>query len=468
MGDTSSEQGRSNIGSFLSMLGRGLDDNVLVTDPDLLKRYSSDWSGKDITPPVAVVRPRDTRELSVLIGRCHDANWPVVVQGGLTGLCGGATPRPGELAVSLERLKQIEEIDTASGYMTVAAGATLASIHEAAAKHQLMFALDLASRGTCTIGGNIATNAGGNRVLRYGTTRQHVLGLEVVLADGRVLSSMKSILKDNAGYDLKQLFIGSEGTLGIVTRAVLRLHHAPPQRMSALVALDSYDDLLALLAALQAGAGVALSSFEVMWSNYVECVLSTLPIARPFSRLWPYYALLEFEVSDSLSDREGVEAALSRQIGAGCIGDAVIAKSMVEEAALWRIREAAGELVARFDPAATFDVSMPLSMMPGFVDQIEARCTAMLSRAPVCAFGHLGDGNLHLLIPLASRAAGPEVDSIVYGALNGAGSVSAEHGIGVAKKSWLGVTRSAAEIDVMRGLKAHFDPRGILNPGRVI
>lgn len=454
---------------LLSGLGNLLDDEAgLVRDPDLLARYSSDWTQKHPTLPVAVARPRSTAEVSAILAYCHAAGWPIVVQGGLTGLSGGATPQPGELALSLERLSGIEELNPVSGHIIVKAGTTLAAVHEAAAEHGMMFALDLAASGSCTIGGNIATNAGGNRVLRYGMTRNLVLGLEVVLADGRVLSSLNAMLKDNAGYDLKQLFIGAEGTLGVITRAVLRLHPAPSERMSVLIALDAFADMTALLATLRAELGSALCAFEAMWSSYFECALSNLELSRPFAEPHPYYALVEFELLDPSRDREFVETCLYRVIEDGKAANAMVAGSLAETARVWRIREAAGELLQRLSPAISYDVSLPLSHIDEFVAVVTARCQGILDGRPLCAFGHVADGGLHLLAPLPSLTYAAAIDTIVYEALGAHGSVSAEHGIGTSKRSWLGVTRTPTEIAVMRGIKQHLDPQAILNPRRII
>jgi FAD/FMN-containing dehydrogenase len=289
-----------------------------------------------------------------------------------------------------------------------------------------------------------------------------------VLADGTVLSSLNTMIKDNAGYDLKQLFIGTEGTLGIVTRAVLRLHPEPVERITALVALGSFADLAHLLGTLRRDLGAALSSFEAMWSDYFELALGALGQVRPFDVGYPFYALVEAEATDPVADRSRLEAALFRVLEAGRAGDAVVAGSLDEAARLWRIRESAGELITSFAPVMAYDVSMPLPDMEGYVEVVRAGVQALGMGRPFGAFGHLGDGNLHLFAGVNSREEGQAVDAMVYGALAGRGSVSAEHGIGSLKKAWLGHTRTPAEIAVMRGLKLHLDPRGILNPGRVI
>ena len=460
--------GQRSVERMVGELGRLLGPCGLVTDRDLLERYSCDWTYANACPPVAVARPRSTAEVAAVLAHCHAAGWPVVVQGGLTGLAGGATPRAGELAVSLERLAGIESLDADAAAMTVRAGTRLAAVHQAAGEVHLAFPLDLASRGSCTIGGNIATNAGGNRVIRHGMTRNLVLGIEAVLADGTVLSSLTTMLKDNAGYDLKQLFIGTEGTLGIVTRAVLRLQPEPLERITALVALGSFADLTRLLVTLRRDLASSLSSFEAMWSDYFECALERLALARPFGAAHPFYALVEIEALDPAVDRGRLEAVLFRVLEAGAASDAVVASSLDDAARLWRIREGAGELITGLAPAAAYDVSMPLAAMEAYVAGVRAGFEALGIGRPFGAFGHLGDGNLHLFAGVNSREETATIDALVYGALQGRGSVSAEHGIGSLKKSWLGHTRSPAEIVVMRSLKQHLDPRGILNPGRVL
>jgi len=453
---------------LLADLGRLLGPSGVVADRDVLERYGCDWTRTNACPPVAVARPRNTAEVSAVLAHCHASGWPVVVQGGLTGLAGGATPRPGELSLSLELLGGIETLDADAAVMTVRAGTLLAAVQQAAGEAQLAFPLDLASRGSCTIGGNIATNAGGNRVLRHGMTRNLVLGVEAVLADGTVLSSLTTMLKDNAGYDLKQLFIGTEGTLGIVTRAVLRLLPEPHERVTALVALTSFAELTRLLVTLRRELASSLSSFEAMWSDYFECALEHLALARPFGSAHPFYALVEIEARDASADRGRLESVLSRVLEAGGASDAVVANSLDESARLWRIREGAGELITGLAPAAAYDVSMPLAAMEAYVDGVRAGFERLGTGRPFGAFGHLGDGNLHLFAGVRSREETAMIDALVYGDLEGRGSVSAEHGIGSLKKAWLGHTRTAAEIAVMRSLKQHLDPRAILNPGRVI
>jgi FAD/FMN-containing dehydrogenase len=455
--------------ALLDSLDSELGPGGVLTGEMISSRYHADWTRLNACPPAAVLRPRSTHEVAAILRRCHAASQPVVVQGGLTGLAGGATPRPGELSLSLERLTGIEAIDVDGGTLRVRAGTPLAAIHDEVARLGLQFALDLGARGSCQIGGNIATNAGGNRVIRYGMTRELVLGLEAVLADGTVLSSLNAMLKNNAGYDVKQLFIGTEGTLGIVTRAVLRLHPAPAERLTALVAVPSFTGLVALLREARAALGGQLGSFEAMWSDYYEFAASkVLTGPRPFAVRHPYYALIELEALEPAADGERFETLLARLIDGGIIADAVLARSLEDSARLWRVRESAGELMIHLMPVTAYDISLPIARMDEYLHEVERAAAPLLREFPLFIFGHLGDGNLHIV---AAAKTAPDIralDAAVYGALEGFGSVSAEHGIGVLKRGYLGKSRNPAEIELMRTLKATLDPRNILNPGRVL
>ncbi len=459
----------TSLPALLELLAGDLSPGGVVSGADISERHHSDWTRQGPCPPLAVLRPRTTEEVSRVLRRCNAVSQPVVVQGGLTGLAGGATPRPGEIALSLERLVGIEEVDTSGGTMRVLAGTPLGVVQDTAERHGLQFPLDLGARGSCSIGGNISTNAGGNRVIRYGMTRALVLGLEAVLADGTVVSSLNAMLKNNAGYDLKQLFVGTEGTLGVVTRAVLRLYPLPGERLTAFVATDSFEALVKLLAAARATLGGQLSSFEVMWSDYYEYALEQLAVSnRPFGVRHPHYALIEVEALDPAHDTERLGDFLARLLGEGVAADAVLARSLDEAARLWRVRDAAGELIPRLPNPVAYDISLPIAAMPDYVERITREGAALLRGRPAFIFGHLGDGNLHVISSLHSYADLAAYDGIVYGALAGIGSVSAEHGIGVLKRKWLGLSRQPDEIALMRSLKAALDPRGILNPGRVI
>jgi FAD/FMN-containing dehydrogenase len=453
-------------GALLDSLRAALGADAVLTGAAVGERYASDASHLNACVPEAVLRPRSTADVATALRACHACAQPVVVQGGLTGLAGGATPRPHEIALSLERLNGVAAVDADGGTLTALAGTPLAAVHEAAARDGLQFALDLGARGSCNIGGNIATNAGGNRVIRYGMTRELVLGLEVVLADGSVLSAMNCMLKNNAGYDLKQLFVGSEGTLGVITRAVLRLHPSPRERLTALLAVPSFRALVAVLRTARAALGGQLGSFEAMWSDYYEfSVAKSLAGARPFAEHHPLYALVELEALDPPADAARLESLLAQLLADGVAADAVVARSLADSARLWRIRESAGELMAFVRPVTAYDVSLPIDAMQRYLEEVTRGAAPLLGQWPLFVFGHLGDGNLHIV---ASAADGPALDAVVYGALAGIGSVSAEHGIGVLKRPYLGKSRTAEEIELMRRLKSTLDPRNILNPGRVV
>jgi FAD/FMN-containing dehydrogenase len=448
--------------STLSTLGE-----IVSTEPDVLEKHACDWSDVNRQRPLAVLRPRSVAEVSAALRACHAAGIAVVPQGGLTGLAGGATPLAGQVVLSLERLKGIEEIDRDSATMTVLAGTPLEMAQKAAEEAGLYLALDIGSRGSCQIGGNIATNAGGNHVIRYGMARAQVLGLETVLADGTVLTALSKVMKNNAGYDLNQLFIGSEGTLGIVTRAVLRLHARPRSRSTALIATGGYDAAVRVLRRLQAELG-EVSGFEAMWPDFYRYVTQHAGI-RPMADTHPYYALTEFQGSEPERDGTRLEECLGAAIEAGDALDALIAQSEREARSFWKIRE--GEPLDRLPYLINFDVSAPTAQLGALGDRLKASLAARWPDGLFFVYGHVGDGNIHLSGWAGGTmdAVAHDMDEIVYGEVRRiGGSISAEHGIGTLKRDYLGHSRSAAEIAVMRRIKAALDPKGILNPGKVI
>ena len=328
-----------------------------------------------------------------------------------------------------------------------------------------LFPLDLGARGSCTIGGNVATNAGGINVLRYGMIRNSVLGLEAVLADGTVVSSMNQMLKNNTGYDLKQLFIGSEGTLGVITRVVVKLSPLPKSRQTALLATESFENVVNLLKGMQSDFAGTLSAYEVMWNDYFSAVTRDGGHASPMAREHPYYILVEAEGAHPQTDDERFQRFLEEKLEAGEIVDAVIPKSQSERDALWAIREDFESLL----PAYLYDVSLPIKSMTEYVERLQIAFADWRDDAEFVVFGHIADGNLHIFV--WSREKGlnhKQVDTIVYEGLDGLqGSISAEHGIGMEKKAWLGHTRSNEEIELMKGLKRLLDPDSILGPGKM-
>ena len=426
-------------------------------------------------PPLAaaLVRPRSTVEVSAVLRACHAARQPVTVWGGLTGLVRGTDAAPGDLVLSLERMQAIEEIDPVGRTATVQAGVKLQVLQEAVEPHGLMFPLDLGARGSATIAGNIATNAGGNRVLRYGMMRDMVLGVEAVLADGTVVSALNRLIKNNSGYDLKHLFIGTEGTLGVVTRAVLRLQERPGSQDVALAAVTEFSGVVALLKHMDRALGGQLSAFEVMWRDHY--LLVTTPPAlstSPLPQEHPYYVLVESHGASPEADSARFLDALDEAQGAGLLADAAVARSQTERNALWAIRDDVAQL-RRFTPYYTFDVSLPIAEMEAYVGTVRAALRERWPAGHCSVFGHLGDGNLHVVFAPRSdeRDAAPrrDVEEIVYGPLAAArGAISAEHGVGLEKKPWLGVCRTPEEIALMRLLKRTLDPHGVLNRGKVV
>jgi len=439
-------------------------DAVLIGD-DVSSRQSGIWR-QDTIKAGAIIRPVTTKQVSDALAICNEAKQSVVAHGGLTGLAKSAITEPKDIVLSLERMSEIEEINVLDRTMVVQSGVILQTLQEKAEEKGLMFPLDLGARGSCTIGGNISTNAGGNRVVRYGMTRDMVLGLEAVLADGTIVSSMNQMIKNNAGYDVKQLFIGTEGSIGIVTRAVLRLRELPRNRSTFLVAVEEFEKLSLFLKFIDASLAGSLSAFEVMWNNFYTLV-TTAPAnnSPPLSQDHPYYVLVESIGSDDSL----IESSLASAYEQNLITDAVVSKSETQRTQLWNIRDSVEECL-RFKPSYTFDVSMRISKMESYVKEINAKLSEKFGSYTNFTFGHMADGNLHLVI--STGKGGPDVraavEKCVYEPLVAIdGSVSAEHGVGLEKKPYLSLSRSSEEIDLMRRLKSSLDPNGILNPGKI-
>ncbi|MDG1079771.1 MAG: FAD-binding oxidoreductase [Porticoccaceae bacterium] len=458
------------MNNLIASLVELLDPSTVLTGADISEKYHADWSGADPCQPLALLKPKTTQQLSEIMALCHQHDQPVVIQGGLTGLAGGATPQSGEIAISLERMNGIEELDATAMTVTALAGTPLQVLQDAAEDRELFLPLDLGARGSCNIGGNVATNAGGTEVIRYGMTRSMVLGLEAVLADGTVINAMNKMVKNNSGYDLKHLFIGSEGTLGIVTRVVLQLQPKSRSSHTALCALNSYESVTKLLVELKRSLGSGLTGFELMWDSYYNKVLEVLPsLTSPFQENHTYYLLLEYKDNNQTLGAERFESALFEQLESGLIDDALIAQSHQDADKFWQIRDGIGELFQVLGPVSNQDVSLPLEQIGPFADDLDQRLKAKYNNIGVLLFGHIGDNNLHVCAYTGRDEDKARInEDIMLMISEYAGAITAEHGIGVLKRDFLALSRTPSEIALMKTLKMAMDPKGILNPKRVI
>ena len=437
--------------------------HVLTAAADM-KPYLTDWRRQYSGPAECVVRPASTAEVSKVVALCAREGVAVVPQGGNTGLVGGSVPTGArrELLLSLGRMNRIRSLDLLNDTATVEAGCILAAIQGAAAEAGRLFPLSLAAEGSCQIGGNLSTNAGGVNVLRYGTAREQVLGLEVVLPDGRVWDGLRGLRKDNTGYDLKQLFLGAEGTLGVITAAVLRLYPKPTASATAWIALASPAQAVELLATLRGRIGERISAFELVSRNCLEAVLAHVPDTRdPLGDAHPWTVLAEF--GDSGTNEDLLERLAEALDG----HEAVLAQSVEQARALWRLRESIPE--AQFSNVK-HDISVPVSKIPEFIAHCDAALRSAWREAEIYCFGHVGDGNLHYNIGPASLLAQRDaVNRIVYDAVARlGGSISAEHGLGQLKRDAIRSQKSALEMELMRAVKSALDPKGLMNPGKVL
>jgi len=443
----------------------------VLTGEDVASRPES-WPPTGGCQARAIVRPAATEEVSAVMKACHAQGQAVVIHGGVTGLVGGARTGPDDIVISLERMNSMEPVDTVNRTLTVDAGVPLQQVQEIAEAAGLLFPLDFGARGSAHIGGAISTNAGGNSVIRYGMIREQLLGIEAVLADGTVISSMKDVIKNNTGYDLKQLFVGSEGTLGVVTRAVLRLRPAPRSQNTALVAINSFDDLGRFLQSMDSALGGTLSAFEVMWNDFYSLIIGDgKKHGQPLDTTHAYYVLLESTGGHEESDKARFESALGEAFEAGLAADAVIAQSQQQSADLWSIRDDIERLLETLHPPLVFDISLGIPQTEDYVKDVNEALIKRWPQARMVTFGHLGDGNIHFVIAVGSMDEQDVrgVEEIVYGALGKRGGViSAEHGIGLDKRAYLAQSRSPEEIELMKTLKSALDPRNILNPGKIL
>ncbi len=461
------------LARFIALVG----DRYAVTDPEEQEKYLVE--GRNLyrgTSPL-ILRPGAVKEVAAILKLANDTGTPIVPQGGNTGLVGGQIPRGGEIVLSLGRLDRIREVDAASNTMTVEAGVVLMKAQAAAAQADRLFPLSLAAEGSCTIGGNLSTNAGGTGALAYGVARDLVLGLEVVLADGRVLNVLNKLKKDNTGYDLRNLFIGAEGTLGIITAAVVKLFPRPRSVETAFVGVPSPRAALDLLNLVQERTGGATTSFELMKRLAIEMAVKHGPGCRdPLTGTHPWYVLLEVSSSEREGLRAALESALAAGAEAGLVNDATIAASLDQRQSFWRLRELLPEAQKPEGASIKHDVSVPLAHVHDFLAEADAAVEALIPGSRPVPFGHLGDGNMHYNV---TQPVGADRDAYLarWYDMNAAvhavvkkhgGSISAEHGIGVMKRKLLPEVKDPVAIEVMRALKRTLDPKGILNPGKVL
>jgi D-lactate dehydrogenase (cytochrome) len=451
-------------------------DKYAVTDPADIEAYVTEERNLFHGRSPLVLRPGSTAEVSAICKLASGHRIALVPQGGNTGLVGGQTPHNGEVVVSLRRMDKIREIDTASNTMTCEAGVVLQIAQQKAAEVDRLFPLSLGAEGSCTIGGNLSTNAGGTAALAYGVAREMALGLEVVLADGRVLNVLSKLKKDNTGYDLRNLFIGAEGTLGIITAATLRLFPKPRAIETAFVGLKSPAEALKLLTIAQSEAAGTLTSFELLSEIAVDfSIRHGIDVRDPLTEKHPWYVLMELS-SPRDDARDTLEAILARAMEEEIVDDAVIAANLTQRAGFWKLRD---EMSAAQKPeggSIKHDISVPVAAVPAFIAEADAAVVKLIPGARPVPFGHLGDGNLHYNVsqPVGADAADflarwHDVNAVVFEiVLRMGGSISAEHGIGVLKRDELPDVKDKTAIELMRAVKAMLDPLGIMNPGKVL
>lgn len=440
--------------------------NAILEGSDISNRASSYWDATPISAK-AIVKPKNTDELSLILKQMNDQKQILVTHGGLTGCAQAANTTPDHIALSMERMNKIIEIDDVGGTVTLEAGVILENVQNAVAEKGFFFPLDLGARGSCTVGGNAATNAGGINVIRYGMMRNHILGMEVVLADGTILSSMNKVIKNNSGYDLKQLFIGSEGTLGIITKLIVKLESAPKSKETAIAALDSFSDVIQFLNHMKKEAASSLSAFEVMWGGYYDAVTTEGHHKAPIARNAPYYVITECTGTNPGHDQDAFMSTMEKAFDENIIQDAVIPSSEQQRNEIWNVREGFEPILTN-DPIFLYDISLPIIHMEEYVREVETNISKTWPQSDCFVIGHIGDGNLHLFIcpKEGDKTLHHKSNKIVYDPLKRfGGSVSAEHGIGIEKKEWLSHCRSDTEITLMKTLKKTLDPNNILNPG---
>lgn len=458
--------------AIIAALQQALAPEQVLLDEAVAERSHHIWRMDTPLTAIAVVLPRTTEDVSAILRICHEHDQPIVVHGGMTNMVGSTETQSDELVISMEKMNQMEELDEKSRTITVQAGVILENIQIAAKEQGLLFPLNFGAKGSAQIGGAISTNAGGMRVLKYGMTRNLILGLEVVQADGTIINSLKKIIKDNSGFDLKQLFIGSEGTLGIVTRAVLKLAEVPASRNSAYVAFNEYDKVVAFLKHLDAGLAGTLSCFELLWQNAYRGLTSPpAQVKPPLPYDYQYYVLLETLGSEQEADRKRLEQLLEEALEQELILDATLAHTASDLDWFFKIREDVHTLVSLCRNDQHFDISLPIPSIGKVINNILEKLHTLPQLEKAFAFGHMADGNIHFIIGKTEESAAliKAINDIVYTPLQALdGSISAEHGIGLHKKKYLHLCRTPAEIQLMQLLKKSLDPKGILNRSKVI
>jgi FAD/FMN-containing dehydrogenase len=454
----------------LADLSRRLPELRLLTAAADLEHYGRDWTRRWTPAPLAIALPTSVEEVQAIVRWANEQAVAIVPSGGRTGLSGGAVAANGELVLSLERMQRVLGFDAVDRTLTVQAGMILQHVHDAARQHGLIYPVDFAARGSCSIGGNIATNAGGIRVIRYGNTREWIAGLKVVAGNGELLELNRGLVKNSSGYDFRQLLVGSEGTLGIVVEATLKLTDPPLPSQVMLLALPDMDALMQVFALFR--ARLVLQAFEFFTDHALRHVLAH-GAQRAIDGDYPYYVVTEFDAADE-RQQEAALAAFELALEQGWVSDGVIAQSEAQAAALWRLREGITESLAPRRPYKN-DISVRVGAVPAFLHDMQALLAREYPQAEVVWFGHIGDGNLHINVlrpdDLAEAAFIEQCEHVTHLLADTlqrhGGSISAEHGIGLVKRAYLDSTRSAAEIDLMRGVRKVFDPRGILNPGKL-
>ena len=457
---------------IIKKITKVVDESSIITGEDLKSRFYHIWKTDISLESICVVLPRNTEQVSEIMKICYENDQEVVIHGGLTNLVGSTKTNNSQIVISLEKMNSIIEIDTESKTVTCESGVILEDLINACKEKDLLLPLNFGARGSAQIGGAVSTNAGGLRVFKYGMTRNLVLGTEAVLPNGTVINSLKKLIKDNSGYDLKQIFIGSEGTLGIVTKVVLRLYELPTSRLTAMSAINSYDNVIKLLKHLEKNLSGNLSGFELLWnSTYKTMVSEKTNYNKYLPDTYKYYVFVESTGSDYESDYLKFETIITESLEKGYIEDAVIGKNDKEQTNIWGIREDVSVLADERKYDQHFDISIPTSSIGKIIDKITNELMENKDVKTIFPFGHVADGNIHFIIGKDSdkESLTKEVNEIIYSNIESVnGSISAEHGIGIDKKEYLKNTRNKDEIDLMRLLKKSIDPKNILNPGRIL